>query len=60
MSVEGFLLKRKRFRTKYSMYQLLSNDEHFDLDTALALLKAIDNIGESHKEFGTVVPPGYR
>ncbi len=60
MSIEGFLLKRKRFRTKYSIYQLLSDDEHFDLNTALALLKSIDSIGESHKEFWTVVPPGYR
>lgn len=37
MSVEGFLLKRRRFRTPHAMYQLTCDEEHFDLDVAVGL-----------------------
>ena len=60
MSVEGFLLKRKRCRTKHNMYQLIADDEHFDLDVAMDLLKAVGDVAEDGKELWTIVPPGYR
>ena len=60
MSVEGFLLKRRRFRTIHNMYQLTGDDKHFDLDVAVNLLKAVGKIEENNKEIWTVVPPGYR
>ena len=60
MSVEGFLLRRKRYRTKHSMFQLVSDDEHFDLNIAVNLLKMIENTEEKSNEIWTLVPPGYR
>ena len=60
MSVEGFLLRRRRFRTKHSMFQLVSDDEHFDLDVAVNLLKMLENMSEESNEIWTLVPPGYR
>ena len=60
MSVEGFLLRRRRFRTKHGMFQLVSDDEHFDLDTAINLLKIVGNTEEESNEIWTLVPPGYR
>ena len=60
MSVEGFLLRRKRYRTKHNMFQLISDDEHFDLDVACDLLKKVGNAAEASDEIWTLVPPGYR
>lgn len=60
MSVEGFLLRRKRYKTKHNMFQLIADDEHFDLDVALDLLKVVGNKAEEANETWTVVPPGYR
>lgn len=60
MSVEGFLLKRKRFRTPHNMYQLTCDDEHFDLDAVVSLLENVGEVAEDGKEMWTVVPPGYR
>ena len=60
MSVEGFLLRRKRYRTRHNMFQLIVDDEHFDLDVALNLLKAVGNKAEEANEMWTIVPPGYR
>ena len=60
MSVEGFLLRRKRYRTKHNMFQLVSDDEHFDLKTAINLLKIVEAMEEESNEIWTLVPPGYR
>ncbi len=60
MSVEGFLLKRRRFRTTHNMYQLTCDDEHFDLDMAVSLLENIGKVAEDGKEMWTIVPPGYK
>ena len=60
MSVEGFLLKRRRFRTTHNMYQLTCDDEHFDLDAAVSLLKTVSKTAEEGKELWTIVPPGYK
>ncbi len=60
MSVEGFLLRRKRYRTRHNMFQLIVDDEHFDLDVALDLLKVVGNKAEEANEMWTIVPPGYR
>ena len=60
MSVEGFLLKRRRLRTSHAMYQLTCDDEHFDLDVAIDLLKTVGKAAEDGKEMWTIVPPGYR
>lgn len=60
MSVEGFLFRRKRYRAKHGMFQLVSDDEHFDLNTAINLLKIVENTAEESNEIWTLVPPGYR
>lgn len=60
MSVEGFLLKRRRFRTPHHMYQLICDDEHFDMDVVVDLLKIVRKAAEDGKEIWTLVPPGYR
>lgn len=60
MSVEGFLLKRRRFRTQHNMYQLTCDDEHFDLNVAVNLLKNVEKEAEDGKEMWTIVPTGYR
>ena len=60
MSIEGFLLKRRRFRTPHNMYQLACDDKHFDLDVAVNLLENVEKAAEDGKEMWTIVPPGYR
>ena len=60
MSVEGFLLKRRRFRTTHNMYQLTGDDKHFDLDVAISLLETVGKAAEDGKEMWTIVPPGYK
>lgn len=60
MSVEGFLLRRKKYRTKHNMFQLISDDEHFDLDVSVNLLKKVGDVAEESNEIWTLVPPGYR
>lgn len=60
MSVEGFLLKRRRFRTSHNMYQLTCDDEHFDLEVAVDLLKTVGDAAGTCKELWTIVPPGYK
>ena len=60
MSVEGFLLKRRRFRTPHNMYQLTGDDKHFDLDVAVSLLENVGKAAEDSKEMWTIVPPGYK
>ena len=60
MSIEGFLLHRKRYRTPHNMYQLISDEEHFDMDIAMMLLETVGKEAENSKELWTVVPPGYR
>ena len=60
MSVEGFLLKRRRFRTPHNMYQLTADEEHFDLELASALLTKVGEAAEDGKEVWTIVPPGYK
>lgn len=60
MSVEGFLLKRRRFRTTHNMYQLTGDDQHFDLDVAVNLLEIVSKAAEDGKEIWTIVPPGYK
>ena len=60
MSVEGFLLRRKRRRVKHTMFQLVSDDEHFDLDAAAQLLEVVGKAADNSKEIWTLVPPGYR
>ncbi len=60
MSVEGFLLKRRRFRTPHNMYQLTCDDEHFDLDVAISLLENVRKVAEDSKEMWIIVPPGYK
>lgn len=42
------------------MYQLIADDEHFDLDVATNLLKAVGDAAEDGKELWTIVPPGYK
>ena len=49
MSVEGFLLKRRRFRTPHHMYQLICDDEHFDMDVVVDLLKIVGKAAEDGK-----------
>ena len=60
MSVEGFLLKRRRFRTPHNMYQMTCDDEHFDADVASMLLTKVGEVAEDGKTLWTIVPPGYR
>lgn len=60
MSIEGFLLKRKRIRTPHNIYQLIADDQHFDLDVAVNLLKNVNKAAEDGKEILTIVPPGYK
>ena len=60
MSVEGFLLKRRRFRTPHAMYQLTCDEKHFDLDVVNELLTKVGKIAEEGKTTWTIVPPGYR
>lgn len=60
MSVEGFLLRRRRFRTPHNMYQLTCDDEHFDLNVAVSLLENVGKAAEDSKEMWTIVPPGYK
>ena len=60
MSVEGFLLRRKRYRTRHNMFQLIADDEHFDFDVAIDLLEKVGNKAEEDNEIWTFVPPGYR
>jgi len=60
MSVEGFLSKRRRFRTPHNMYQLTCDEEHFDLDVASELLTKVGKVAEDGKTLWTIVPPGYK
>jgi len=60
MSIEGFLSRKKRFRTHHNMYQLIMDEEHADLDMASKLLETVGKYSEDGKALWTVVPPGYR
>ena len=60
MSVEGFLLHRNKCKTKHNIFQLVSDDEHFDFDIAVSLLKVVGDKVKDADELWTIVPPGYR
>lgn len=61
MSIEGFLLKRKRYRTKHNMYQLvIDKDTIPDFNIIDQLISKVGNLAENENEIWTVVPPGYR
>lgn len=65
MSVEGFILHKKIFRTKHNIYQLRCyDDKRFDFETAVALVKQLgDHLEHAANGKGylcTLVPPGYR
>ena len=61
MSIEGFLLKRKRYKTRHNMYQLVIDKDIIpDYDVINSLMYKVGNLAENGKEIWTVAPPGYR
>ena len=64
MSVEGFLLGRKRIRNSHCMYQLLpKNPDKYDLETAASCFNTIAEAINDDKRMNGVMyalaPPGY-
>ena len=61
MSIEEFLLKRKKYKTRHNMYQLVIDKDIIpDFDVINQLLNRVGDIAEDENEIWTVVPPGYR
>ena len=61
MSIEGFLLKRKKYKTRHNMYQLVIDKDIIpDFDVINQLLNRVGDIAEDENEIWTVVPPSYR
>lgn len=61
MSVEGFLLRKKKYKTRHNMYQLVCTDpEKYDLDIITTWITKVGDVAENNQEIWTTVPLGYR
>ncbi len=61
MSVEGFLLRKKKYKTRHNMYQLVCIDpEKYDLDIITTWITKVGDVAENNQEIWTTVPLGYR